>query len=60
MKLNITFKTPDAVDYALKDIESKEEQEDVKNFLSKFISGGEYITICFDTDVETATVVKKK
>jgi hypothetical protein len=57
MTFSITFKTPDAMDYALKDIEDEDEREEVKKFLSKFIKYSECITVEFDTKAKTATVV---
>jgi hypothetical protein len=59
MIVNITFKTPDAVYYALKDDEIPEdEKEDLEEFLGEYIKNGEYITIEFDTETKTATVRK--
>ena len=56
MKLNITFKTPDAAHYALLDIEDEEKKEEAEEALEKFISSSVYITVEFDTDEGTATV----
>ena len=80
MKICITFKTPDAVDYALEDAFPKqkanyetdsweplsEEEEDertakleeVKEFLNHYIENGEVVTLKFDTEKETAIVLK--
>lgn len=55
MKICITFKNPDAVDYALEDI-PREEREEVKEKLSKWITYNEYVTIEFDLDNNTAEV----
>ena len=73
MKFTVTFKTPDAVDYAIDraqedlDVEGYDEevayemQEDLRYKLglvtSKFVEYGECITIEFDSDLKTAKVV---
>lgn len=59
MKFTVTFKTPDAVDYAIEDL-SEEEQEEAKETARKFVEYGEYITVKFDTETQTATVVPLK
>jgi len=62
MKLFITFKTPDALDYALSSLHSEyenvtdEEKEQIRLQLQKWISYGENVTIEFDTKNNTATV----
>lgn len=71
MKFAITFKSPDAFDYAIteavkeyeKSRELTEEQFDeadeyLREFASKWVEWSEYITIEFDTELGTATVVK--
>ena len=74
MKIKITFKTPDAVDDALeqefatnyeedspsdRDEERVEEmKETARNTIEKFVRCGEYITVEFDTDNDTATVLR--
>lgn len=64
MKLKITFKTPDAVDYAIRDTfipaESDEDSvtiKDIENKLSKWVKYGEMITVEFDLEAMTAEVV---
>lgn len=67
MKFRVTFKTPDAVDYAMQNalrydnslddeaaVELIHAMEDVAE---KFVQWGECITIEFDTETQTATVV---
>lgn len=65
MKFTVTFKTPDAAYYEVKSIVENEPDEDkqlelkesLHDFLEKFIKYGEVITIQFDTEAGTATVV---
>ena len=65
MKLRITFKTPDALDYALSSLHSdyenvtEEEQKRIRIQLEKWISYGENVTIEFDTKNNTATVCER-
>lgn len=65
MKLRITFKTPDALDYVLSSLHSdyenvtEEEQEQIRIQLEKWISYGENVTIEFDTENNTATVCER-
>lgn len=59
MKFTVTFKTPDALDYAIEDL-SEDEQEEAKETARKFIEYGEYAVIEFDTETQTATVVPVK
>jgi hypothetical protein len=56
MKLHITFKTPDAVDYAV-DEHGQEFKEEIKKTTNKFVRYGELVTIEFDTETQTATVL---
>ncbi len=57
MKFRVTFKTPDALDYALDDFPYDESREEAKEVAKQFIEYGEYITVEFDTEAKTATVV---
>lgn len=76
-KIRITFKTPDALNDALKEYAEEvvdeeegpmravdkeefvfEEKELIEKKLGKFIRNGEYITVEFDLDDGTATVVE--
>lgn len=71
MKLNIGFKTPDAIEYALDEYRdysdgsddgrelTDEEKEDAKEKLEKWIRYGESVSIEFDLDKMTAKVDKK-
>jgi len=67
MKLTVSFKTPDAVDYTIDDMEraefdSDEAFEEAKDkaraLMDKYIEYGEYVLIDFDTEAGTATVRK--
>lgn len=76
MKIRVTFKTPDAIDSAARELaiaevgEHQDDREDIermsdeyesaKKKLQKWISGGEYLTVEFDLDAMTATVIEKK
>jgi hypothetical protein len=57
MIIEITFKTPDAVRYALSDFDDDDDQDKYEAFIEKFVRYGECITIRFDTDKQTAEVV---
>lgn len=62
MKLFVTFKTPDALDYALSSLHSEyenitdDEKDNIRNTVQKWISYGENVTIEFDMKNNTATV----
>ncbi len=59
MKVEVMFKTPDAVDYAIEEIVEDHGGtigDAVKESLSKWIRYGEVITIEFDTKAGTAIV----
>jgi len=66
MKATVMFKTPDVTEYAIEDairyVDSEDEKEEIKAKLEavfkKFIEYGECISIEFDTDTQTAVVVK--
>lgn len=68
VKFSVIFKTPDAVEYAterlLQDVsnyETREElRQDIKEVTDKYIKYGEYITVEFNTEDKTATVVERK
>lgn len=60
MKITISFKSPDAVDCALDDMQiDKEERDEIKIKLKKFIQYNEYVHIEFDTEAETARVLRQ-
>ena len=57
MKIRLTFKTPDVVDEALKDIENQEEAAIVNNLACKWIQYGECLIVEIDTEKETCEVI---
>jgi hypothetical protein len=57
MIISLTFKTPGVVDWIAGGYDLNEEQEEeIKEFLGKWVKYEEYVTIDFDTEVGTATV----
>ena len=62
-KIRVMFKTPDVVDMAIQEAigsgtdELTEMREQIEEALSKFVRWGEQITVEFDTEVGTATVI---
>lgn len=70
MKFQVSFKTPDAAEYAINGVlqygewADADERDELKSKLEataeKFISYGECITVEFDSDTGTATVVPKR
>jgi len=63
MVIRVVFKTPDVVDMAIQEAigsgtdELTEMREQIEEALSKFVRWGEQITVEFDTEVGTATVI---
>lgn len=57
MKFSLTFKTPDVTDQ-LNDIEDAEDRAKAESMVEKFLEYGEYITVEFDTESQSATVKK--
>jgi len=71
MKFRVMFKTPDAVEYGLQSSGAPDDgmghldrdDEDVQACFAlakKFVQYDEYVTIEFDTETQTATVVPTK
>ena len=56
MKIRLSFKTPDVVDYAVEDL-TEDEQAEVKSACEKFVEYGECLTIEIDTETGTAEVI---
>jgi hypothetical protein len=56
--ISITFKTPDAVDFATEDLDASE-KEAAREALKKWISYGEYVTLSYDPNNDTMTVQKR-
>ncbi len=68
MKFTLNFKTPDVLEHAMENLrdymdESMDEDdkdeliEEAKNFASRWIEWGEGISVEFDTEAQTATVL---
>jgi hypothetical protein len=75
MKFRVTFKTPDALEYAAQEVSVVEARQQAEHdgatfydaqgeaydaaieFGKKWVKYGEYVTIEFDTEAGTATVV---
>ena len=57
MKVKISFKTPDVLDYALNDIDDEADKAALTELASEYIQYEEYLTVEFDTVAGTATVV---
>jgi hypothetical protein len=62
MKIVIGFKTPDAVDDALKDVSeeghlAEEDFDEIKKKLSKWIKWGEFVRLVYDTETDTISVI---
>ncbi len=57
MKIRITFKTPDAVFYALEEVADTEDLAPIKKAIDKFIKWDEQVTIEVDTETSTAIVI---
>ena len=58
MIIQIPFKTPDAVYYAIKDL-GPEYQKDIEEICERWIAYGEVIKIEIDTEKRTAIVVER-
>lgn len=57
MKFTLTFKHPNVIDQIESD-HGEADFEAIKEFLPKYIQWGEYIKIEFDTEADTAQVIK--
>lgn len=65
MKLQVTYKSPDALDYAVEDAvrdldltgdEKEEKSEELRNLLLEVLGSSEYLTVVVDTETKTATI----
>lgn len=56
MKFSLTFKTPDVLDQLCEDITDPEAQLLAIQTAKKFIQYGEYLTVEFDTETQSAIV----
>lgn len=60
MKFRVTMKNPDAIHNALHDLDLDPNDElpaGIDSLIDKFMKYGEYITVEFDTEDQTAVVV---
>ena len=57
MKVQVTFKTPDVLDYVLDDLD-EDKQEILKRLAEKYIKWGELVALEFDLKNETVKVLK--
>lgn len=57
-KIKVTFKTPDAVEDAVKNFNGDWGVEIDTSVFDKFVKYNEYVTIEFDTETQTATVLE--
>jgi hypothetical protein len=63
MKFKITYKTPDAVEYALRDARiepGSDEWDEQEEALLHILGSSEYLTVEVDTETGTVEVVKRK
>lgn len=61
MKFRLTFKNPDILDILYDSFSVKEQiAEEMENFVRKFLRFGELLDVEFDTDANTAEVVRQK
>ena len=60
MQFRVSFKTPDAITDALSHLQESTDDENYEQaleFARKFVKYDEYLTVEFDTDAGTCTVV---
>lgn len=59
MIFRVTMKTPDALQYAIEEASDDPElRSQMEDLASEWMKYGEYITVEFNTDTKTCTVVK--
>jgi uncharacterized protein YerC len=56
MKVRVTFKTPGVLDDVVSN-QSEEAIDEALEFVKKYVKYEEYVTIEFDTEAKTATVL---
>lgn len=56
MKITLTFKTPDAVDYALEHL-SKKQRDKAETVIAKYVEYGECVSIEVDINTGKAKVL---
>jgi len=59
MKFTVGFKTPDAAEYALQDM-NEEDRADAESVLDNYLRYGACVEIEFDTESGEANVVSRK
>ncbi len=57
MKFQITFKDPDGFYESIKDL-PEDQREEAEQFAAEYTRYSEYLTVEFDTEAGTATVLK--
>lgn len=65
MKVLLTYKSPDVLDYAIDDVEFegdrfeiKEQKDNLRDELIEILGDTEYLTVEVDTETKTVKVVK--
>lgn len=59
-KVQLNFKTPDVIDYAMQELHDSEQifdENEVRRLLKRFVRYGECINVEIDTDTQEAKVV---
>jgi hypothetical protein len=56
MKVRLSFKTPDVVDYAVEEL-AEEQREEAKQACEKWVDYGECLTVEIDTEKGTCEVI---
>ena len=57
MKIQLTFKTPDVLDYAIEG-QNSVDQETIRKLAAKWVKYGEYLTVEIDIIKEICTVLE--
>jgi hypothetical protein len=65
MKINLSFKSPDAIVYAIMDAgftqrKNPDEYDDLYEQLSAWVRHGEYLDVEYDTETKQMLIVKPK
>lgn len=58
MQVSLTFKTPNAVEMALIDVEDEDERNTLRSLVEEYVRYGELITVEFDTEARSAKVLR--
>jgi hypothetical protein len=54
------MKSPDAIDYALENIEDPDEKEEIRDKLSEHFRYGEYLDLEYNTETDELKIVKPR